>query len=498
MQAKKINKQDVFILIVLFGINFIEMILEMAASRVLMPYFGNSQYVWTAIIGIIMLAGATGNITGGKISEYIEHKKMVAYMFLFAALAISVIPVLAPRIAKANADLPVVSGALLLSVYLFFLPSLFLSCITPVVLDDYISQKDGGVRQGVSHAAIGIGALSGTFFGGFFIVPALGVRRTLFVLSIAAICLAVITVLEEKKYKLLLSPSLVLAFILILQNGLFSYTNSQVIAEFDSEYSHITVEEWDSYGEIKEPVRLYRSAGAYSSGAYIDKNKKYDLLFEYTKKYDEALSGPDVSDDILMIGGAAYSYPKHIISNYPNKRIDVVEIDPMAEKIAKKYFYLDDLIEEYDAINSGRLGLFSEDGRIYLQRTEKKYSAILNDAFSGGIPVGSLSTDEAVKTIKNHLEKDGVYAANILASLGGKSSQFLLSELKVLENNFLHVYVIPVRTTNEDEYQNIMVFASDRELNLPESINWEYKGNEIYLTDDNCPVDKMVKTDYYD
>ena len=55
--------------IVLFILNAAGMILELVASRLMSPYFGNSNFVWTAIIGIILLAGSLGNILGGKIAN---------------------------------------------------------------------------------------------------------------------------------------------------------------------------------------------------------------------------------------------------------------------------------------------------------------------------------------------------------------------------------------------------------------------------------------------
>jgi hypothetical protein len=55
--------------IVLFVINGIYMILELIASRLLSPYFGSSNLVWTSIIGIILLSNSIGNYIGGKIAD---------------------------------------------------------------------------------------------------------------------------------------------------------------------------------------------------------------------------------------------------------------------------------------------------------------------------------------------------------------------------------------------------------------------------------------------
>ena len=41
--------------IIIFVVDAICMILELVASRLLSPYFGNSNIVWTSVIGIILL-----------------------------------------------------------------------------------------------------------------------------------------------------------------------------------------------------------------------------------------------------------------------------------------------------------------------------------------------------------------------------------------------------------------------------------------------------------
>ena len=59
---RSIKKSDY---LVLFMLNVAGMILELVASRLMSPFFSNSNFVWTAIIGIILLAGSLGNIIGG-------------------------------------------------------------------------------------------------------------------------------------------------------------------------------------------------------------------------------------------------------------------------------------------------------------------------------------------------------------------------------------------------------------------------------------------------
>ena len=194
----------------------------------------------------------------------------------------------------------------------------------------------------------------------------------------------------------------------------------------------------------------------------------------------------------LMIGGAGYAYPKYYISHYEDKYMDVVEIDEKVTSFAKEYFFLDDLIEEYDLENNQRLNIITEDGRTYLNNLNKKYDAVLNDAFSGSSPAVTLTTIEAVQRIYNSLNEDGVYLTNIISSLDGKDSKFVKAEVNTIEKIFKNVYVVPVTTSEENVVQNIMVIASDRELEIDKAYNLNIKENELIITDDICPVDNLI------
>ena len=233
----------------------------------------------------------------------------------------------------------------------------------------------------------------------------------------------------------------------------------------------------------------------HESATYVDENKCNELVYKYTQMYDLMFDSQKEIKDTLLIGGAGYSYPKHYISSYLDKSMDVVEIDPMVTEIAKKYFYLDKLIKDYNTEETGRLKLITEDGRTYLNRNEKKYDAILNDAFSDTTPVATLTTLEAVKNIKNSLSENGLYLSNIISSLEGENSKFMKAEVKTLKEVFLNVYVVPCVTKDELEVsQNNIVIATDGILNIDESklYNLNISEEDIILTDNYCPIDSLI------
>lgn len=227
-------------------------------------------------------------------------------------------------------------------------------------------------------------------------------------------------------------------------------------------------------GDDGEPVRVLNVGGMYQSATYLDPARAYDLVFEYTKRYDamfqaELPSGP--VRNALMIGGGGYSYPKHYIAEHPEARMDVVEIDPAITELAWQHFHLDRLFAEFDLDASSRLGLVCEDGRAFLERRATElastpdapapYDAVLLDTFSGKDPVASLVTLEAARAVKACLAPGGLYLANVVSALEGPEGRLLRAMVRTLGEVFAHVWVIPCATDEFAERDNAMLVASD-------------------------------------
>ncbi len=493
---------------VLFILNAVGMILELVASRLLSPYFGNSNFVWTAIIGIILLAGSLGNLIGGKIASRVHARFYTCMLLLFASIYLAVTPLVdAPILGGITGnDFGVQFSSVVASIIFFLIPATILGIITPIIMKEYIGDgKDKGRESGRITAIIAIGSLVGTFAGGFFLIPAIGTRM-IFVLIAITIMLSVPFLRPLQKFK---NPKLNMVFyisfvitIIVMIAAVVIVGNRDAKSEMvgsisiDTEYGRVLIED-DMLDD--EPVRYYKQSGAYSSATFLNEDKKYDLVFGYVKKYDKMFDFLDVKKT-AMIGGAAYQYPKYFIANFPEKSMDVIEIDSKSTEIAKKYFFLDDLISEYNLKETGRLGLYNEDGRVFLANSKVKYDAILNDAFSGETPVGTLATKEAAQIIEDHLAKDGVYMSNVLGAVSGYKGKFLRSEVKTLQDVFEYVYVVPVyEDVDPGDYINWMVIATNNNKYVPKNIvDLKTTDYDILLTDDYCPIDSLVLTDYFD
>ncbi len=208
-------------------------------------------------------------------------------------------------------------------------------------------------------------------------------------------------------------------------------------------------------------VRVLEIGGALQSATYLDDDRCYDLVFDYYKLYNHLFEANIPIQSMLMFGGGGYAYPKFIISHFPDICIDVVEIDPAITSLAERYFFLDRLIEEFETESTGRLGLFNEDGRAFLENCDKTYDVVLNDTFAGKQPALQLSSLEAMQLVKEHLSPGGMYLTNVVSSLAGPASRTLRLVCNTLACVFSNVYILSAKRHLPNESENYIVIATD-------------------------------------
>src|ERR687883_375761 len=73
---------------------------EIAASRVLAPFFGNSLYVWGALIGVVLTGLAIGYWVGGALADRRPVVGLLLGVMALGALLVLVIPFLDDRVLR--------------------------------------------------------------------------------------------------------------------------------------------------------------------------------------------------------------------------------------------------------------------------------------------------------------------------------------------------------------------------------------------------------------
>ena len=488
--------------IIIFIVDAIVMILELIASRLLSPYFWNSNIVRTSVIWIILLSSSLWSYLGWKIADKKYKERSLKIILIMTSLVVFIIPFIQWFVLSSISNgIPSIKiWAILSTILLFFIPSFCMGTVNPIILKLKLENLNTAWKTAGRISAIWtIWAIVWTFLWWFVLVPNFWSNNIIFVLTIILlITVFLVNCNIKEKTNIFVLAMMIVSYLAFVWFSMFNLSKEDYILDwikntkisYDTEYWSVRI-----YNTSKnwENVRILNIDWWFESASFTDEWKQYELVFDYTKYYNKMFDANIDINNVLLIWWGWYSYPKYYISHYLSKKMDVVEIDGMITEIARKYFFLDKLIEEFDLESNGRLRLINEDGRTYLNNNDTQYDAILNDAFSGDNPAKTLTTLENIKNIKKSLKKDWVYLTNIISSLEWEKSRFLRAEVNTLKKVFNNVYVIPC-SDGENLYdsQNNMVIASDDNLNLEWIYDLKLDEDEIVITDDYCPIDSLI------
>ena len=166
--------------IIVFLSGAIGMGLELIAARVLSPYVGSSNVVWTSIIGIILASMSIGYWVGGKRADKDANIDKLSNILLLAAIFTSLMPLLETVIVKILAELipNLIVAAILCAIIVFSIPSFILAMISPFAVK-IKSKEDNeiGSLSGRISSLSTIGSIIGTFLMGFVLIPNIGVTN---------------------------------------------------------------------------------------------------------------------------------------------------------------------------------------------------------------------------------------------------------------------------------------------------------------------------------
>ena len=452
--------------ITVFICGAIGMILELIAARVLSPYVGSSNLIWTTIRGIMLTSMSLGDWIGGKKADKNPNKDSLSDFILLGAITASLIPLFETIVVKqlSNISDNLVLVAMASATIVFGIPSFVLATVSPfavkLVDKEYINV--GEVSGRISSLST-IGSIVGTFLGGFFLIPTFGIRTIIFGVVIVLLMLSIL--LHEKKDKkyFLLIAVIVISIIGFQAIGkvVFDRKNSDIIKDVDSEYSRIFVKQVAAKDTTYKTLQVDDGLESYIN------EETGEMGAEYLYYYNLANYYLKNNKSTLMIGGAAYTYPTYYLNNFKDKTIDVSEIDEKMTKLATSEFSLN--------TDNPRLHIYHQDGRSFLNKTANKYDVILIDAFKGTNAPFELTTYEAMENAKKSLNDNGMVITNIISSVTGSESKFINYEYSTYKKVFDDVKVFKVNNINDNNRQNLILIGFKGNKEVDETVYEQYK-----------------------
>lgn len=478
------------------------LVIEIVATRILAPYFGNTIYSVSSVISVVLAALSIGYYVGGRFADRYPSKKIFFGVIAASGLTVLGLQIIQQQLLAAlGYKLPLTVGPLIVSCILFFLPSFILGMLSPyaIALQQRERKNQGvGTTTGEMFFFSTVGSIAGSLLTGFVLVPTFGVNAIvigvgLVLFLLGAIPLAAIGIERRITTVLVLVTA---GAVLLGGTGL---PTTGVVYSHDGVYEKITIADGTYNGR---PARFLRQDTSHSAAIYLDSDEQ---PFEYTNYYRlHKLFTPQV-DRAVVLGGGAYSIPKGLLQDVPAAHVDAVEIEPSLPDLAKKYFGLKD---------DPRLTHYIADGRRMLHDTTHRYDLIFSDVYHSMYSIPAhFTTREFMQLARDRLAPNGIFMANLIGSLESKGPSFIWSEVKTMQQVFPQVYLFAVLAPGDPVTQNLVAVGSNSKARVNFSdpgllisaddmariaashyVDTERQNLRDYpvLTDDYAPVDYLV------
>ncbi len=480
---------------------------EIAAVRLLAPYFGASTIVWANTIGIVLVALSAGYWLGGRLADRHPNMRALCLTALAAALLLAAVPFVADPLLDVAVDaLDEISagafvGSLLAVLVLVAIPVLLLGTVSPWAIRLGVrSVEEAGTVAGRLYALSTAGSLLGTLLSALLLIPLVGTRRTFLIFAFAIAVVAVLGLRPLLRWAL--APAAIAVLIALPVGTLKADVDDggRVIHEAETEYQYARVIEYDDGTrtlELNEGQAQHSVCEAEcDAGPGGPRNPSSVLTGDVWDGHlvDHFAARSGRPGRVAILGNAAGTTARAYEEFFPSTRVDGVEIDAELSEIGRRYFDM----------NNPRLHLYHEDARPFLRRIDASYDVISVDAYRQPYIPFYLTTEEFFETVRDRLARGGVLIVNVGHPEGQDELERVLTA--TIGEVFPNVMRDPIEDTNtllvaseaplsaarlRDAVPTLPLALRGTAIAASRRLRAPLRGGEVY-TDDRAPVEWLI------
>lgn len=443
-------------------VGFVGLAFEVCWTRALASVFGSSVYAFGAMLGSFLTGIALGSFAMHRLIERLPSIAVVATVLVLLLSATSIVtfhllfllPEWFPRVfvQLGGTYEASVGASILLTLVALLPPTLILGALFPTLVV-VIAREEGTAARSVGRVywwnTLGSGL--GAFAGGFLLLPAFGLQKSLALLATATALTAAILALWQRERRGPWRVALVIlagALVLVIWSGglraspeaLTSGVFRFPIAEIDVGVRPVALR-GPAEGEVlfyrdgwNATVSVHRVLGELSLrvNGKADASARGDLPTQVLLGHLGYFFRPDARD--VAVIGLASGVTAGSATLYPGKRIDVIEIEPAMVEASRFFEHLNNRPLEHPSVR-----LVLDDARTYLASKEAAYDLVLSEP-SNPWMAGSanLFTREFFRTVRRALRPRGLLVQWV--QLYAMPEDAVAAVLRGLAKTFPHVY----------------------------------------------------------
>lgn len=437
-----------FLLLTALITGAVVMALEILGSRLLAPVFGNSLFVWGALIGVILAAMSSGYAFGGWISDRYSGGAVLAGLLLFSGswtflVAWSSQPILF-QVEKFVQDPR--WGPCLAATVLLAPPAFGLSGVLPAMLRLAVADMEHlGRHTGRMIALSTVGSLAGTWGTAFFLLSWVGSQALVAWLGGIQVALGFLWLLKGMPARPLIL--LVSAVCPVLLGWMALHPIQRLTApvyQEDSPYQQVRIRD----DQLFRYLVLDRTFHA-----VMWKSDPVPLFLPYSQLMVASLALTPEPKRGLILGHGGGSLAKWLARYWPELELDIVEFDPAVVRMAEEYFAYHPPANHH---------VFVRDGRAFLNGSDRSYDVIWVDAFARHMIPFHLTTVEFFATLRAHLSRDGVIAVNLASSGEGGDTARAEAVVQTMKRAFPVIETFAVKgpwKSGQTKAENLIFFG---------------------------------------
>jgi spermidine synthase len=464
---------------------------EIAAARLLAPYFGASTIVWANTIGVVLVALSLGYWLGGRYADRHPHMRGLCLLVLAASVLIAAVPFAARPFLGFSVDafdtvsIGGFAGSLFGVLVLVAVPITLLGAASPWAVRLAVGEPEhAGAVVGRLYAISTAGSLFGTMIAALLLIPLLGTQRTFLVFAFALALVGAIGL----GWRFILAPAALALVVLAPVGTIKAADTGRVLYEAETTHQYARVVERPDGSRVLElnegqAVHSLYEPGSYLTGDYWDGN----LYLPFAGR-------PQPPRRIAILGNAGGTVARAFGHFFPRTAVDAVEIDGELTELGRRFLDL----------RNPRMRVFAEDARPWLERSAGGYDAIMVDAYRQPYIPFYLATREFFELARDRLAPGGVVIVNVGHPEGSDELERVLGATmaaalpRVLRDPIEPTNTLLVAGEGPLSPARLRRFRAElpAELRVPaldstSRLEVRLPGGEVY-TDDRAPVEWLV------
>ena len=390
-----------FLYAVVFAVGMASLGAEIAAVRLMAPFFGASTVIWANTIGVVLVALSVGYWLGGRLGDSRPDVASLCRVVMVAAILLAVVPFVARPFLDISVDAldEIEAGAFVGSLagvlVLVAVPVVLMGTVSPWAIRIAVPDVEHAGRvAGRLYAVSTVGSLTGTLLAALALIPFAGTQRTFLIFAVVLALIAA----AGLGWRFVALPLLIAGVIALPVGTVKATDDGRVLWEGESEHQYIrVVEEPDGdrrleLNEGQATHSLYRP-DTFLTGQYWDSL----LVLPFATR-------DTVPERVAILGNAAGTSARGYGHYFPGTHVDGVEIDAELTEVGYRYF---------DMGSSPNLAVHADDARPWLRRSPGGFDVIIVDAYRQPYIPFYLATKEFFELARARLAPGGVVLVNV-------------------------------------------------------------------------------------